>query len=341
MRKPGARLAFLVLGASLVAACGSDDGGSEGTDSAAQEKVRVGITQFATIPPLDGLREQFIATMDEEYGEDGWEYEYLPAEGDVGNTSAIATQLASGDYDIYLAIATASAQALVQEVTDKPVIFAAVADPVGAGILDSNGGEGGNSTGVSSLGPIKDQMQLIADSVQDVEKVGLLYNDAEQNAVFQADLAAEALADIDDIGVARQTASVSSAVAAAANQLASESQAMWFPASSTALEGLPALYQASVRTGVPVFCADTTAVAMDDQGRPRGCVGTVGFSYPGTGVTAAELAIRVLDGEEAGSIPTVFPPAEMTVLNACAAEEVKFEFPQAVLDEADEVLTCD
>lgn len=322
------------------AATTADSTPSDEAPSAAADPIRIGITQFATIPPLDGLRESFIERMDEEYGEDGWEFEYLPAEGNVGNTSSIAVQLAAGDFDAYLAIATASAQAMAQEITDAPIIFAAVADPAGAGIRSDDAGDDGNATGVSSLGPIGDQMQLIVDAVEGLDTLGILYNDAEQNAIYQADIAEEEIGALGDYSVTRQTASTSAEVSAAARQLASESTAMWFPASSTALEGLPALYGAAQEAGVPLFCADTTAVVADDNGDPRGCIGTIGFSFPGTGVTAAELMIEVLNGTAPGTIPTVFPEAETTVLNVCAAEAIGFTFPQSVLDSADEVIEC-
>lgn len=318
-----------------------DDTETEGADEETAEVVRVGITQFATIPPLDGLREAFIARMDQEYGEDGWEYEYLPAEGNVGNTSSIAQQLAGGDFDIYLAIATPSGQALAQVVTDRPIVLGAVAEPVAAGIREDNEGDDGNVTGVSSLGPIADQMQLIVDSVPDLETMGFIYNDAEQNAILQTDIAEEELLAIGEFGTARQTAATSGEVGPAAQQLASETEAIWFPASSTALEGLPALYQLSQETGVPIFCADTTAVDMNEDGStPRGCLGTVGFSFPGSGTTAAELAIRILNGEDPGSIPTVFPEAEEMALNLCAAEAIGFTLPQEVIDRADTVHEC-
>lgn len=314
-------------------------GGTEGEGT--DDVISVGITQFATIPPLDGLREEFNAAMDEHYGEDGWTSEYLPAEGDVGNTSAIARQLASGDHDVFLCIATASCQALANEVSDRPIVFGAVADPAGAGIREDDGGDEGNATGVSSLGPIEEQMQLIIDSMPDVQTFGFIYNDAEQNAIFQTDVAEEAVNELGDYAVARQTAATSGEVSQAAQQLASEADVMWFPASSTALEGLPALFQVSEETGVPVFCADTTAVQNED-GRPRGCLGTVGFSFPESGRIAAELVIRIVDeGETPGSIPTVYVESSTMPVNTCAAEQIGFEFPQSVLDEATEVITCE
>jgi len=315
-----------------------EDGTAEATPS---EPISVGITQFATIPPLDGLREAFIERMNEEYGEDGWEFDYLPAEGVVGNTAPIAQQLSAGDFDIFLGIATASTQALANEIDDRPIIFGAVADPVGAGIRTDDDGDDGNVTGVSSLGPISDQMQLIIDSSPDIQTFGFIYNDAEQNAVFQADVAEEALAELGDFDVVRTTAATTAEVAGAAQQLASQVDVIWFPASSTALEGLPALVQVAESTGVPLFCADTTAVkASDPADGPPGCLGTVGFSFPRSGTIAADMAIEVLQGADPGSLATVYVPADTTVVNTCAAEAQGFEFPQSVLDAATEVIAC-
>lgn len=358
-------IAPLLAVAIFAAACGNDDSGSADTTAAPDtteaqapettaatetteaeeatpaESVKVGITQFATIPPLDGLRAAFIERMNEEYGVDGWEFDYLPAEGEVGNTAPIAEQLIAGDYDIFLAIATASAQALANLEKDRPIILGAVADPVGAGIRTNDAGDDGNVTGVSSLGPLRDQFELIIESVPGVETFGFIYNDAEQNAVFQADFGEELLADLGDFTVVRTTASNTAEVAAAAEQLASQVDVIWFPASSTALEALPALVQASRNNNVPLFCADTTAVEPAEAGDPHpGCLGTVGFSFPRSGTIAAELAIEVLNGADPGSLPTVFVDGDTTMINLCAAEQSGFTFPASVIARADVVIEC-
>lgn len=329
----------------VAAACGGDDGGSSadggnGGGGGNGDGPRIGITQFATIPPLDGLREAFIERMDEEYGEDGWSYEYLPAEGQVGNTAPIAQQLASGNFDAYLAIATASAQALANQVTDAPIVFGAVADPVGAGLRESDDGDDGNVTGVSSLGPLQEQMELIIDSMPDVQTFGLLYNDAEQNAVYQADLVEDILAELGDYDVVRASAASTAEVSGAAEQLSSDADVMWFPASSTALEGIPAIYSVSQRTGVPLFCADTTAVLPEEGSEPPGCLGTVGFSFPRSGTLAAEQMIDIINGEDAGGLPTIFVDADTTAINTCAAEAIGFTFPESVVEAATDVADC-
>ena len=73
--------------------------------------------------------------------------DYRWAAGDAGRFHKYAEELLALLPDVILASATPSVQAL-QQVTDTvPIVFAIVADPVGAGFVDSLARPGGNATG--------------------------------------------------------------------------------------------------------------------------------------------------------------------------------------------------
>ena len=57
------------------------------------------------------------------------------AQGDQGTATSIASTFASSDVDLVAAIATPAGQATATAVTDKPVVFMAVTDPVGAQLV--------------------------------------------------------------------------------------------------------------------------------------------------------------------------------------------------------------
>src|SRR5665811_1790433 len=70
--------------------------------------------------------------------------------------------------DLILAIATPTAQAAAQAITDKPILITAVTDPVAAGLVDSMDKPGGNITGTTDLNPVEEQLKLVKllDGVQ-------------------------------------------------------------------------------------------------------------------------------------------------------------------------------
>src|SRR5262245_13721828 len=73
--------------------------------------------------------------------------DYRWAAGDAGRFHTYAEELLALGPDVILASATPSVQALQQATRTVPIVFAIVADPVGAGFVDSLARPGGNVTG--------------------------------------------------------------------------------------------------------------------------------------------------------------------------------------------------
>ena len=73
--------------------------------------------------------------------------DYRWAAGDAGHFQRYAEELLALAPNVILAGATPSVQALQQATRTVPIVFAIVADPVGAGFVDSLARPGGNATG--------------------------------------------------------------------------------------------------------------------------------------------------------------------------------------------------
>ena len=66
------------------------------------------------------------------------DFDETNAEGSIPNANLIANKFKSDKKDLILGIATPSAQALANSITDIPILFSAVTDPVSAKILNKN-----------------------------------------------------------------------------------------------------------------------------------------------------------------------------------------------------------
>src|ERR1700730_289546 len=94
-----------------------------------------------------------IAAFREGFGKLGWNegrevrIEYRWAGGDPDRSRAYAAELVKLKPDVILAGATPSLASLQKETRSVPIVFAQVADPVGAGFVSSLAHPGGNITG--------------------------------------------------------------------------------------------------------------------------------------------------------------------------------------------------
>ena len=124
----------------LMLACGnSNDTVSGNKDSQSSENkpsYKIGITQFMEHPSLNLTKKGFEDAF-KEAGINA-DFDEKNANGEVTNANLIATNYKSDKKDLVFGIATPSAQALVNNISDIPVLFSAVTDPASAKLLNPN-----------------------------------------------------------------------------------------------------------------------------------------------------------------------------------------------------------
>ncbi len=302
-------------------------GGEEGD----LEAITVGISQFVQHPALDaataGFKDAFI---DAGYVEgETITFDEQNAQADVANTSTIAQKFANDGVDLVLAVATPSAQAAAQNITDIPVFFTAVTDPLEAGLVDDNDAPGGNVTGTSDLNPVADQIELIKKIVPDAAKVGIVYSSGEVNSEVQVELAKEAAAS-HGIEIVEGTVANSSEVQQSTESLG-DVDAIYVPTDNQVVSGLSALIQVAEAKGIAVIGAEAGTVE-------GGAIATIGIDYERLGYQTGQMALRALDGEDTASMGVETLDDLELVVNPDAAERMGITLPDGFEDEADRVL---
>ena len=98
----------------------------------------VAIATLMSHPALDKVQENVKAQLERQGFVDGKNIQYVVrnANGQVQLAASIAGELAAHEPDVIVAITTPMAQAVVKSAR-CPVVFAAVTDPVGAGLVSS------------------------------------------------------------------------------------------------------------------------------------------------------------------------------------------------------------
>ncbi|RME37680.1 MAG: ABC transporter permease, partial [Deltaproteobacteria bacterium] len=100
--------------------------------SQAREYV-VSFNQIVEHPALDALR-QGVKDELKAQGLAVTFHDHI-AQGNIATANLIARQILGEKPDVVVPIATPTAQACAQAIRDIPIVFAAVSDPVGAGLV--------------------------------------------------------------------------------------------------------------------------------------------------------------------------------------------------------------
>lgn len=323
-RRSALGLAGLITVATLALTGCSGPGESP---DAPKQSFKIGISQYVQHPALDAATAGFKKAFADAKVDVTWDEQN--ANADQSTVVTIAQGFASSDLDLVLAVATPSAQAAAQAITDKPIIFTAVTDPVEANLVASNENPGGNVTGTSDLAPITDQLELLQQVVPDAKKVGIVYASGETNSQVQVDAAIKAARGL-DLEIVTKTVAVGTDIAAATEALG-DVDAIYVPTDNIVVSGISTLVQVADAKKIPVIAAEEGTVK-------GGAAITLGINYEELGHQAGEMALKILvDDADPGTMPVEVSKQFSYVVNEAAAERQGAKIPADILKKATKV----
>lgn len=259
-------------------------------------KFSVGIVQLVEHPSLDEVR---LAILDElkaaGYGPDVVEIDYQNGQNSPSLISTICQKFVAHEVNVIVPIATPAAQGAAAATETIPVIFAAVSDPVAAGLVKDPAHPESNVTGVSDAIHPSNVLDLAEELTPGLKNYGIIYNTAEANSTNTAH---KAEAEMTKRGIAFREAIVSTAaeVVPAVNSLMGKVDAIYVPDDNTTALAMPLLSQAAIEHKVPVYTAVDSLVH-------DGGLATSGINYTNLGRQAGQMIIRVLNGAKIADTP--------------------------------------
>ncbi len=263
------------------------------TAALAESPIRVAVVQPLTHTSLNQIRDTIVSELEAS----GIEFEIVTrnAEGDGSALATILENIRTDGVDILVPIATNTAQSAktVFEDAGVPVVFAAVSDPVAAGLT---GDDSGFITGVSNNIPAAEIVRLIADFIPDYKKIGFLYTSSETNSVSTIN-AAKAYCDENGIAYEEQSIANLAELQTAAESLISKGVDVLYTGNDNSIASAMSTYtDVAYEHGIPVFCGADSMVA-------DGGFATIGVDYVQLGRQVAALVVRLCGGEQPEDIP--------------------------------------
>src|SRR5262245_21029758 len=274
---------------------------------------------------LEGLRDAGLVE-----GRD-FEKTILNAQGDMATVSAMVDAAVAGGSDLIITFSTPTLQAALQRAKAVPVVFNYVADAIAAGAGRSDADHAPNVTGVYMLGAYDAMLKIVRESLPNARVLGTVYVPAEVNMVSQRDalLRAAATAGFEIRAVAaNSTAEIAdAALALSSSKIDAICQ---LPGNLTA-SAFPSIAQAARQARLPMFVFQTSQMEA-------GAHVAVARDYLESGHAAAQLAARVIRGENPASIPFVGFAKTKLIVNVAAAQGIGLPLPSALVARADRVI---
>ena len=358
----------MTMVAAAVAGCGSSSGSgttveltneaggdaqaetqkAEADQTAAEGTVyKVGIVQYVDDASLNQIEKAIEAELTAKGAELGVTFDYADytfnGQADQSILTQIAADLVADDVDLIIPIATPTA-VVMQSATEEnqiPVVFSAVSDPVGSGLVEDLDAPGANITGTSDYLDTASIMKLIQAVNPDVKKIGLLY-DIGQDSSTTAIQEAKDYLDKEGIEYVERTGTTTDEVQLAADALVADGvDAVFTPTDNTIMTAELSIYEKFIDAGIPQYTgADSFAL--------NGAFVGYGVDYANLGQKTADMIADILmnDADPATTSVETFDNGTATVnTETCEGlgldlETVKKDF-EPLCTQVNEIVTAE
>lgn len=311
----------LVLGAlaaSLVACSG--DKKAEKEDG----KIKIGAIQYIEHVSLDNALKGFEDRLKEEGIVAEVEVENL--QGDQALTTTGPKKFEGDDYKLVYAISTPAAQGAKTALPNKNIVYSAVTDPVGAGLIEGPD-KITNITGVNDAVSAKAQIESFLKIYPNVKTIGTIFSTNEANSKVQVEALEKSC---DELGLKLESVGINNIndIGQALSTLTGKIDAYYALTDNTVASAGPIVAENLLKEKIPSLSAEEGQVS-------KGLLMSEGVDYYEHGRQAADLAIKILKGEDIKNLHAEDNKTSKKKVNGKTAEALGLDLNNENLKDAE------
>jgi putative ABC transport system permease protein len=319
LRSPLAAAWFI----AFVAAC---SGGSHA------ERPVIGVVQVSSVGPLDEAREGFYKAMADSGFVRDVNVTFLErnAQGDIPTLSLIMREFVQQGATQVATLSSIATQTAMKVITDRPIIFGAVANPYIINAGTSPTSHRPNVTGAEIPLPVDSALAVAVATFPQARGVwGTLFDPADPFAEHYLGVARKKAQQLGIKFLAVATTSPQD-IATGVQALRAQGAGGIMQVPSVMIGGgFPALVKQARELGIPVVASNTGM-----QGAPL----AIGASFFQNGYQQGLIMIRVLRGENPANIPFKVSANPEMIVDLGAAADLGMKIPKDLIDRASKVI---
>lgn len=258
--------------------------------------------------------------------------EYRWAEGRFDRSPKLADELVQLKVDVIVTHATANVLAAKQATSSIPIVFAAVADPVGNKLVASLAQPGANVTGLSNEATdlAGKRLELLREITPQLRRVAMLANVAAPNAVLE----------IRDVNAAAQTLGLEVIMSEIrkADDIGAAIEALKGRAEGLYVQSDPLFNFNRVKVSTLAVRARLPTVTGFRSFVDAGGLMSYGPNFPNLFRRAAEYVDKILRGAKPIDLPVEQPTKFTLTINTTTAKVLGLALPPTLLARADELI---
>lgn len=318
------------LMSGLLTGCGEKNGHDTTVAAGTQTPATtIGICELVEHEALDRSVQGFVEALAERGFVDGQNLriDRQNAQGDQATLQNIGSRFLSEKANLIFAVSTPATQAMARTTRDIPIVATAVTSFEAAKVVKSDEKPGTNVTGVSNIGPIAKQLELLLALTGGKKTVGVIFNAGEVNSAFQVEIFKKAAAE-HDVKVLEATVSSVNDIQQAVASLSGKVSGLWFPTDNILASGTAILAKAALEAKLPTVPGDEALIR-------GGCLATIAVDYHELGRMSGAMAADILEGKaKPQDLAIQRQDAKKPLVNKKTAEALGLTLPESVLQDA-------
>jgi putative ABC transport system substrate-binding protein len=253
-------------------------------------------------------------------------------EGNPDRFAEVVAEFVRIRVDVIVTTGTPSTLLAKQTTPVIPIVFVAVGDPIGVGIVASLARPGGNLTGLSNQNPdaAAKRIELLREMAPSLRRLAILEsvnNVAVMLEVAEAEHAASTLGlEVIKLGIRRQEE-----IAPALATLSGQGLALYVPSDSLVRTNAQRINTLALAARLPTMHESREQIEA-------GGLMSYGASFSDQYRRAADYVDKILRGAKPADIPVEQPNKFELVINLTTAKVLGIAVPQTLLVSADDVI---
>jgi putative tryptophan/tyrosine transport system substrate-binding protein len=289
-------------------------------------------------PTNAAVADQWTAALVQRLRELGWiegrtvAIEYRWAQGRAERAAQIADEFVRLNVDVIVTSGTINVVAAKQATPTIPIVFAAVPDPVGYGIVASLARPGGNATGLSnqSIDLAAKRIELLHDAIPGLRRMAVMIDPASPGAKFEFAQNQAAAAALGIELVTREIRRMED-IAPAFDAIRGRTDALKVASDRLTFDNRVLINSLALAAGLPTIHGFRAQVEA-------GGLMSYGPNFSDLSRRAADYVDKILRGSKPADLPVQQPTKFDLFINLKTARTLDLDLPAALLARADAVI---
>ena len=259
--------------------------------------------------------------------------EYRFADGRLGRLPELAAELVRLKVDVIVTPGTPASMAAKKATSTIPIVFAGVADALGAGLVASVARPGGNATGLTSISAALGgkRLELLKVVAPKANRVAVLYNPADQSNVLVLTQLQESSRPLGLALLPLAVRAPGEFAGAFASMTRERAQALFVAAGALTTEHRKSLVGLAVRIRVPAMWGERQFVEA-------GGLMSYAVNFYDEIRRTAPYVDKILKGAKPADLPVEQPTTFELIINLKTAKALGLSIPPSLLSRADQII---